>query len=277
MKSFIQIAVGTILLMLFLFACSGGDVETNFNTENPGFVNWNKSPKIYAEGTFETELPFMNQKEIRLTAIRGDVFIDGYNDAESIMVESQLRVGSDSISDAEAQLANMKIQVVNQDDAILIRTIEPEKSGKREYSVDFHIMIPSSLKNDLTLVSGSITVQNIENSVNISSVNGDIFLWDIFGNVDINLVNGSIDSSVTLPDDGEISISTVNGNIDMSIPGSTSAIFYARETNGSISTSNLEYVTSEQTLRSLAGTIGDGNGMIELETVNGYISIVGFD
>lgn len=276
MRSFIQIAGGFILIMLFFTACSGS-IETNFNTGDSGFVDWTDNPKIYAEGTFETEVPYVNQRVVRLTAVSGDVFIDGYNDAESIIVESQLRVGSDSLVDAEEQLAKLEIQVTNQDDEVLIRTIEPEKSGEHEYIVDYYIIVPSYLEADVTLVNGDITVQNIENSVSIVAVNGDMFLWDIFGNIDIDHVNGSIDSSVTLPNNGDIMIFTDNGNIVLNIPTSTSAIFAASGTNGSISTSNLEFIAVKQTLQSLTGTLGNGEGVIDLGTINGNITVIGFD
>lgn len=277
MKKIIQVASGLIAIMPFLIACDGGDIETNFNTGNPGFGNWTDKPKIYAEGTFETELPYVNQTGIRLTAVRGDVFIDGSVDAESIIVESQIQVGSDSLADAEQQLAKLEIQVTNQNDEILIRTIEPEKSGEREYLVDYYIIIPSNLETEVTLVKGDITVKDIENSINIEAVNGNIFLYDILGNVYINLVKGSIDSSVTLPYSGKITIFNDTGNIDLSIPTSTSATFDATVTSGSIRTYNLEFAVAEQTLQSLIGKLGNGAGMIELDTINGNISIVGFD
>jgi len=104
-----------------------------------------------------------------------------------------------------------------------------------------------------------------------------MLLWDIFGNVDIDHVNGSIDSSVTLPNDGDIMIFTDNGNIDLNIPTSTSAIIAASGTNGAISTSNLEFIAVEQTLQSLTGTLGNGEGVIDLGTVNGKITVTGFD
>jgi hypothetical protein len=76
---------------------------------------------------------------------------------------------------------------------------------------------------------------------------------------------------------GEIRFSGTNGDLDLSIPASTSAEFSAFADNGTISSSNLVIKDREQTGDSLTGTLGDGEGIIELLTVNGNIRVVGID
>ena len=72
-------------------------------------------------------------------------------------------------------------------------------------------------------------------------------------------------------------MSAENGNIDLSIPTSTSTKFEASVTVGSIKTSNLEFDDAVKTAQSLTGTLGIGEGVIDLYSNNGHIGVVGFD
>ena len=64
----------------------------------------------------------------------------------------------------------------------------------------------------------------------------------------------------------------------MSIPTSTSAEFSADVAGiGAIIVSDLDIKDSLSTSKSLTGTLGNGEGSIALNSVNGNIEIIGFD
>jgi DUF4097 and DUF4098 domain-containing protein YvlB len=90
------------------------------------------------------------------------------------------------------------------------------------------------------------------------------------------MVNGEIRSHQTLPIDGMINFSTVNGNIYLEVPRNTSADFSATMTNGSFSTSNLDFKNQVISRTFVQGTLGSGQGKIKFSTVNGKLSIAGF-
>ncbi len=69
---------------------------------------------------------------------------------------------------------------------------------------------------------------------------------------------------------------TVNGNIELEIPQNTSADFSANVTNGAIQILNLTLQNEVATTRSLRGTLGNGQGTIKTNTVNGNINTTGF-
>ena len=276
-KIFIQLIAGLTLILILLTACGGGGIETNFSVNNDGFDFQSSEPKFFAKETFYSELPIVNHIRIRLEAARGDIEIEGQDDANSVTVIAQKSVGSDSLEDAEMHLNELEVLVTDEVDEILVQTLQPENTLDRKYIVNYHIIIPNYLETEVNLNNGDVDIIDVQNSVMVDGVNGDVFLSNIFGNAFADLTNGSINSTMDLPLNGEIIMSTDNGSIDLSIPTSTSAIFAASVTNGSIDTSNLEFDAAVQTPQSLTGTLGNGEGVIELDTVNGNISIVGFD
>ena len=124
-------------------------------------------------------------------------------------------------------------------------------------------------------LNGNIAVEAIENHVSVENFNGNVRLGHIVGNASVQVINGFIDSDVTLPRDGAIKLTTSNGNIDLAIPTSTSATLAASVLNGLIHTSNLTLQDQSDSPRSLTGTLGEGEGAIELTTLNGIISVTG--
>jgi phosphohistidine swiveling domain-containing protein len=273
---FIQLNVGLIFMLILLTACDGS-VNTDFSVNNDGFDFQTVEPKFFAKETFTTEFPLVNHMRIRLEAIRGNIQIDGRENTDSVTVIAQKRVGSYSLEDAEENLNELEILVTDQIDEVLIQTLQPDNIMNRKYIVDYQIIIPKDLEIEVVHTNGDINVINIENWVTVDSENGDVFLTDISASVIVTIANGSINSSVDLPLDGEIILSTNNGDIDLSIPSSTSAGFAASINNGLIQTFNLEFEDAVQTIQSLSGTLGDGDGVIDLGSINGYISVVGIN
>lgn len=211
-----------------------------------------------AEESFSFESGITTQTRLRVQGINGGITITGSPDTNAVSTTGVRRVGSDSVADAQTNLARLEVRVTSLTDEILVETIQPEQTGGRNYNVDYTITIPQGL------------------NVSVTHVNGNVALNEIVGNATVELTNGPIDGQVTLPRDGTIDLSTTNGNIDLRIPQSTNAEFSANVTNGSISTSDLVLANQVSSGNSLQGTLGDGRGTISLRTVNGNISVTGF-
>jgi len=275
-RTLIHLAGGLTLVLALLTAWGCVEIDTSVDFNNDGTVGNFTEPEFFAEETVAVELPVVNHMRIRLETISGDIEIEGQIDAHSVIVTAQKWVGSDRMEDAEVHLQELETRVTAQNDEILIQTLQPENTENREYQVDYHITLPSNLEIEVTHVNGDIVVQDTESPVWVDSTNSHVFLSNIFGNVDVNLSNGSINSTMALPVNGEIRFSTGNGNLDLSIPTSTSAMLAASVVNGFISVSSLEF-DGVQTTQSLTGTLGNGEGVIELGAVNGNISVIGLN
>jgi len=273
---FVKLNVGLILILILLTACDGS-VSNNFSVNNDGFPFQADDPKFFANDTFTTEFLLVNHSRIRLETVRGNIEIEGRNDTNSVTVIAQKYVGSDSLEDAEANLNELEIMVTDQNDEVLIQTLQPVNMQSQKYIVDYLIILPTDMAIEVVHTNGDIDIINFENWVTVDSENGNVFLSNISANVIVTIANGNIDSSIDPPLDGEIILSTNNGDIDLSIPSFTSAGFAASINNGSIQTFNLEFDAAVQTIQSLSGTLGDGDGVIDLGSINGNINVVGLN
>jgi len=90
------------------------------------------------------------------------------------------------------------------------------------------------------------------------------------------LINGNIDSKIVLPAAGVCELSIMNGQIDLMIPQPTSATFLASVMNGEIDLTNISLQNQTVTSTSVVGTLGSGNGKVNLSTMNGNIRVTGF-
>ena len=99
---------------------------------------------------------------------------------------------------------------------------------------------------------------------------------EINGNLDINLTNGEVSCNMMLPENGSCEITSINAKITLQIPQNTSADFAAGVLNGTVSVTNLDLQNLQSTNNFVNGLLGDGNGTIKLEAVNGVINASGF-
>ena len=105
-----------------------------------------------------------------------------------------------------------------------------------------------------------------------------IFLISIVGGITADVENGDIDVTVILPADETIDLTANNGSLELNIPVSTSAEFYANvDKTGKIVVSDLDFTESWSADKSVIGTLGNGEGSISLNTVNGNIEVWDFD
>ena len=273
-----RFTVGLALITSMLAACGGGGgIETSFSIGTGGIEFPSENPQFYAEATYTTELPITSQMRIRIEGISGDIELEGHDNITAMTLTAYKRVGSDSQVDASLNLNQLDVLVDDQIDQILIKTLQPQNTQGRQYTVDYHIIVPNHLAAEVIVDNGDINALNLQNWLVVDAMNGNVYLSNLSGGVSVNLSSGSISSSMVLPLLGEIILFTDNGDIDLDIPSSTSATFAALVTNGLISTSNLEFFSVIQTTHSLNGTLGNGEGMIDLESINGYIRVVGLN
>lgn len=275
----LQVA-GMIVSLALLAACggvSGGNFTINTNTgEWPWF--WPDKAKYIVDKDVSENVPVAGQSRIRLDAGNGEIVITGQPGATSVRVNAELRVGSNvSRLDAENGMNQLGVLVAEGSDEIFVQTVEPKNLVGRQFVVNYNITVPSGIAVDVTQDNGHVTVMDIESSLFVEVANGNVYMSDIFGFATVTVDHGSIDGTVTLPPGGEVMISTGIGDIDLRIPASTSAELSALVEFGAITWDNLDLLNVVHTNRSLTATLGDGTGLIDLDTRNGNIDVNGFD
>jgi len=267
----ISLCVGTLL------SCSGGDVTgQQFNISTDG-INFS-DPEFTVNDTFKYDFPVENHIRVKVEAINGEVIVTGQEDTNRVLVTAHLYVSSDNLVDAELHLEDLDILVTESTTEILIQTVQPENINGRKYSVEYDIFVPISFEVVVSQTNGTITILDIQNSVEVSNENGEVFLYGIVGGIIADVENGSIEGNVVLPHNESIDLSVDNGSLELNIPTSISAEFSATVNGiGEITVSNLNITDSLITGKSHTGTLGYGEGSIVLSTVNGDIEVFGID
>lgn len=237
-----------IIVTLLLSGCDSAGSNSNGDVANNNYK---------ASATFLRVVPVASQTAFRLESINGLVRIETANSATSVSIAGVRTVESDSDSDAANNLANLDVDVSENQGEILVQTIQPQQTQGRTYTVDYTISLPPELM------------------VVVNSVNGVVEIEEVSGSVRVNLINGDIVCSASDPLVGAIDLVLVNGNIDLGISSNASANISAEVINGQIATSDLTLESVVSTPRMLSGNLGSGTHDIRLALVNGTISISG--
>jgi DUF4097 and DUF4098 domain-containing protein YvlB len=260
-------------LLLLLTGC-GNDVNVGGGANFPW--PWPVDANVFVQKAFSEEVPIVAHLGLRLEAVNGEVEVTGQPGATSIKVTATLRVGADTLPDAQAGLALLEVQVTDAPGEVLVQTVQPSNPQGRQYIVNYTITLPPDLAADVSQANGHVTVEGVESPVGVDQGNGTVLLSAVVGDASVQLANGTIDASITLPPGGEIRLTTANGTIDLRIPTSTSAALSAMASTGTITWTNLTISGAVYTGSSLTGTLGGGAGIIDLKTGNGNIDLTGF-
>jgi DUF4097 and DUF4098 domain-containing protein YvlB len=241
--------------------------DTNINIDNNGgiFPPF-RNTDFEADDSFSKEIEIGIRSRLRLKGINGNITVTGLSGTDSVMITGTKLVGSDSMQDAEEHLQELEVTVQDLANEIFIETIQPQNNEGRKYVVDYIITLPADLEVQITNTNGIMILEDIGNNITVNNTNGDVTLTGITGSAEVNVVNGMIDSDITLPLNGTIDLNTVNGNIDLTIPTDTSAMLSAAVSIGIISDSNLVLQNEVRTSKSLSAKLGNGQGIISLET-----------
>jgi len=276
-RSLIKYIGGVFSLLMALTACGGGGSDMNFSIEsnNNWPWPWETNADFFAQKTFSQEIMVVDQLSLRLDVINGEVNIIGHSGVDSVIITAEAQVGSYSLLDAQTGLNQLEVKINDMNGEIFIQTLQPSNLSGRQYLVDYTLTIPSDLSVKVKLVNGHISIADVEEPIIVDLENGHVNLKGVNGDATVNVSNGGVDGSISFLPIGEIDISTVNGNIDLGIPTSASAELFLQVDNGIINWNNLNLIDAQYTNQSLQGILGQGSGLIELETVNGDIELTG--
>ncbi len=235
-----------------------------------------RNQDFLAEAPLRIDLNAVARTDLRIEGINGDIDVIGATGTETVSVRGVRQVWSESVADAGAYLDRLQVVVTETGSEILIRTVQPQNTGGRRLVVNYELTVPARLLVRAVNVNGDVAVGGMAGDVEVDLVNGNVTCSDLAGDVHVALVNGAIGCRATMAVGGVIDLRAVNGSLVLDIPRSTSARFAAEVVNGSISTSNLALQDVASRPTSLTGTLGAGQGTIDLQTVNGNILARGF-
>jgi DUF4097 and DUF4098 domain-containing protein YvlB len=233
------------------------------------------------EDIFDATYPLAAGGTVALENINGDVMIEVWDSPE-------VRIQAVKSASSHDLLDRLKIDVDADGSSVRIDTIYPsnrrsaedrhehsESEKRRHMKVEYTLTIPrSAVVYDVDLVNGNLTVVGVEGGVDAETVNGDIVVKDGAGDASLSTVNGAIELHVRSHDpSSSIDMESVNGALDLYL-GGAGADIRAETVNGRIGNDfGIEVVKGKYVGASLKGAVSGGGSRVDLETVNGPISV----
>ena len=185
--------------------------------------------------------------------------------------------------------AEVRLEIVQHGDGVTICALYPSPDSRpnecapgdggrmnvrdNDVTVAFTVRVPAGVRFIGRTVNGDVSAEGLSAPVSVRTVNGDVhFSTAAYG--DASTVNGSIQGSMGSTQWNQtLTFRTVNGSISLDLPADASTDLQARTVNGGIDTEFPMTVSGRVNPRRLTGTIGSGGRSMNLETVNGSVTL----
>jgi DUF4097 and DUF4098 domain-containing protein YvlB len=221
--------------------------------------------------TVQQTFPISAQGSVRLENVNGNIEITAWEHNE---------IAFEAIKSAktEEKLKDIVIEIDAKPDQLSIKTKRAKAKGwfnnGTEGSVHYKLKVPATVNlSKIDAVNATITVKDVRGTVDIETVNGRITATGLAGKAEFETVNGTIDVGfASLDKVSSIDLETVNGAATLTLPKGAGASIDAETLNGRIEVAQA-ITLSKSGKREIKGVIGHGGTKVEIETVNGSITI----
>jgi len=173
-----------------------------------------------------------------------------------------------------AEQVKLKLEPVGK--TLTVRMEKPlSRRCKRSISIDFEVTVPKQTGLQIESDVGKIRISNTAGRIQAKTDVGDITCEEISGDIDLKTDVGGVDVaySKTAPAARDVVISTDVGSINFTAPPNFSAVVNIATDVGSIKTDRPIALMGEISRNRLKGTIGTGEGKLQLTTDVGSIKI----
>jgi DUF4097 and DUF4098 domain-containing protein YvlB len=244
-------------------------------------AGWAPGYEGYQE-TFDKRFPLSDGGTVSLENVNGDVTIEVWENSE-VWVQAVKSASSPEL------LEGLKINIDASSSAVRIDTEYPSnrrseredhEHAKRERGrhskVEYTLTVPrTAVIDDVELVNGNLLIVGVEGGMEAETVNGNIVVRDGAGDASLSTVNGGIELHADRFGYGEsIDLETVNGTLDLYLAASAGAEIRAESVNGKLSNDfGIEVHKGKYVGSDLKGSIGGGGARVNLDTVNGSITV----
>jgi len=121
--------------------------------------------------------------------------------------------------------------------------------------------------------SGDVSLRNVSGAVNVRTASGDISAKACRArNLSVEVPSGDVSVDMVEPVQGTISIRTMNGDVSLSVPDGSDCRVSLSTINGDASC-EIELIDENKEGQRVTGRLGDGNGTLDVTSVNGDISL----
>lgn len=148
--------------------------------------------------------------------------------------------------------------------------------GRDRFDVELNYTVraPAGVRVAVETVNGDVVLRGLDTPARVETVNGGIDLEGV-GAHQLETVNGRIVARFTGSAwQGDLDLETVNGTIDLSLPADFGAEIRGETVNGRLDFGQFPVtVRGKWGPKSFSGRIGTGGRRINIETVNGSVTI----
>jgi len=140
-------------------------------------------------------------------------------------------------------------------------------------TVEYRVKVPAGAEVKFTTVNGGIDLSGLQGRVTAETTNGGVSARDISGALQASTTNGGLEIALTKVAEGGVKLECTNGGIELKLPRDAKATISASISNGGIDTGGLNLETTESSRRRLEGKLNGGGPRVQLEGVNGGITL----
>jgi hypothetical protein len=244
------------------------------------------------ERTVQLSAPLSAGSTFAAQTHNGSITINGADVAECNLTAT---IVGRAATDEDAQELAEKTQVTldPSGDKLAVKIDKPTLRMNQSVSVSLDVNVPNQTSLELLTHNGAVQIARITGRVNATTHNGKATAENVSGTTVLETYNGAVnctelsgDAQLKTHNGGvkalyaqaapavcNISIVTYNGGIEFAAPPGFSAQVEATTRNGSVHTDLPITVVGKVGKSELKGTIGTGQGKLQLETYNGSIRI----
>jgi hypothetical protein len=145
-------------------------------------------------------------------------------------------------------------------------------SGGRRARQEVTLVLPRRVELSASHVNGSVSVGELEGSVEVAHVNGRVEVAQAVGRSEVSHVNGGVRFGVSQLGAEGMDVSHVNGNIEIRFRQAVNADVEVERQNGGISV-NVPNVTKQERLSRTHSSLrfGSGGAPLQISHVNGNV------
>jgi DUF4097 and DUF4098 domain-containing protein YvlB len=243
-------------------------------------AGWTTAYERYEEMIDET-VALSPNGEVSLDNINGDVTVEVWDSAE-------VRIQAVKEASSQDLLDGLRVEIDADGDSVRIDTDYPSNKRSRDYDhdhdrgerrhmkVEYTLTVPRTARlNGVDLVNGNLMIVGVEGGIEAETVNGSIVVREAAGDASLATVNGGIELYLDRLGSGEdVDLETVNGSIDLYLASSAGADIKAETVNGRLTNDlGIDVKKGKYVGASFAGSVGGGGSKVDLETVNGKITV----
>jgi hypothetical protein len=142
-----------------------------------------------------------------------------------------------------------------------------------EVEMRYEVRVPAGVLVEAENVNGTITATGLDAEASLSTVNGGVIFT---GNSarELQTVNGKVQGTFLRPSwTGTLEVSSVNGGVELTFPASFDGELRGTTVNGGVSSDFPVTIEGKWGPKSFTAQIGRGGRRLNVETVNGGISL----